>query len=49
MVAKHRNSPTGSIELVFNASQVSFRERTMHDPQPEARPSRRARPQEWNA
>ncbi len=48
-IAKHRNGPTGSIELVFNAPQVSFRERTVSDPQPEARSSRRAQPQEWNS
>ncbi len=45
-VAKHRNGPTGSIELVFDASQVSFRERTPSDPQPETR-TRRARAQDW--
>ena len=45
-VAKHRNGPTGSIELVFNAAQVSFRERTASDPQPAA-VSTRAHARSW--
>ena len=38
-VAKHRNGPTGKVELVFDASETRFRERTMSDPWPEERPA----------
>ena len=30
-VAKHRNGPTGTIELIFEPTQVRFRERTLQD------------------
>ena len=33
-VAKHRNGPTGAVELVFHAPHTSFRERTASDPWP---------------
>ena len=46
-VAKHRNGPTGTVELVFEATTQSVRERRATDPQPQPQPVVSARAQAW--
>ena len=46
-VAKHRNGPLGSVELVFDGARQSFRERQPGDPQPAHESQDSTKMQNW--